>query len=534
MHNLLPNSRCMKSSPHELLFGQPPSTNMLYPFGADAIVHIPVVQQPHKLAPRGIACQLLKPLITTLGNVPTKRYFDNKNAAIDALPLTKDVTIPEHLGQALSGKFQDQWRATCKRELDQMLTQDVWEEVIKTDRMKTIGHCWVFNIKQQTNGDIEKFKAQLVVRDDQQRPGIDCTKTYAPNASLMSLRLVLAHAVCHRWTMASFDISGAYLHSPVKETVFVEPPTSFGRNSKEGSATQEGLVQHEAGRPVLVDLPIQYPDLDGFHRDGVAILDFKKQLCAEVEIKWHDIFTQIVGLECTVDEVLPTNTSSPDEAILDATPFRLVVGSLAYLVSGSRPDLAFAVNYLARHSMSPMVQHWGILDHVMGYLLKMQSHQLMLRPGNISLNQWSDAGWGGNLEHSQMGFMLKLGDAPILWASKWQGVVALSTCAAEYVALSDSTQHFVQAINQLTQLAESFNKEIFCDNQASVQVSIDNQLRKWMRYLHRALFFVNNTIRKYNIKVTWVPTGKMQADALTKLLSRPALQQALAFLCVDG
>ncbi|MBW0478741.1 hypothetical protein O181_018456 [Austropuccinia psidii MF-1] len=208
-----------------------------------------------------------------------------------------------------------------------------------------------------------------------------------------------------------------------------------------------------------------------------AISNFKQCLCAEVEIKWHDTITQIVGLECAIGEgevtiaqqwltniiieaypqtiiktdlPLPalsaSNSNSKDE-IMDATPFCSFVVLLAYLVSGSHPDLAFAVKYLAWHSMLPMVQHWGILDHVMGYLLKTRSHRLILRPNNISLNLWSNAGWGGDLERSQSGFMLKLGNAPILWTSKWQGVVALSTCAAEYIALSDSTQHFVQAIN---------------------------------------------------------------------------------------
>ncbi|MBW0529719.1 hypothetical protein O181_069434 [Austropuccinia psidii MF-1] len=398
MHNRLPNLQFLKLSPYERLFGRPPTINTLYPFGADAIVHIPAVQQPHKLAPGGIACRLLKPLMmetinitnskgslshivnrTSLGEVPKKRYFNNKNTAISALPLTKDVAIPEHLGQALLGKFCDHWRATCKHELDQMLAWNVWEEVFKTEGMKMIGHCWVFDIKKQANRSIEKFKAWLVARGDQQWPGIDCTKTYAPTASLISLRLVLAHAVCHHWALASFDVSA-----------------------------QKGLVRHEAGRSVLVDLPVGYPDSDGVRRNGAAILDFKQHLCAEVEIKWHDNMMQIMGLECTIGKgkvaiaqrgltssileaypqaiikndsplpILSTITLSPNDAVLDATPFCLVVGLLAYLVSGSHPDLAFAVNYLARHSMSPTAQHWGILDHVMGYLLKMQLHQLML------------------------------------------------------------------------------------------------------------------------------------------------------------
>ncbi|MBW0501224.1 hypothetical protein O181_040939 [Austropuccinia psidii MF-1] len=219
---------------------------------------------------------------------------------------------------------------------------------------------------------------------------------------------------------------------------------------------------------------------------------------------------------------------------LDPTPFRSVIGLLPYLVSGTRPDLAFGVNYLACHSIAPTTEHWELLDHVVGYLLKTRDWGLRLCPGNLSLNLWSDAGWGGNLERSQKGFIIKLGEAPILWASKRQSVVALSTCAAEYVGLSESTQHFVQAINQLTQLTGHFDKSIFCNNQAAVQVAINNKSRKRMRYLDHAFFFVNDTIRKHGIKVMWVKTVDIQADALTKRLSGPTIRHSLPFLGVSG
>ncbi|MBW0539461.1 hypothetical protein O181_079176 [Austropuccinia psidii MF-1] len=207
-----------------------------------------------------------------------------------------------------------------------------------------------------------------------------------------------------------------------------------------------------------------------------AVLDFKRLLCAEVDIKWHNTISQIF------------------------------IGSLAYLVSGSLPDLAFMVNYLALHSMTMTNAHWDILDHVVGYLFNTQDHWLIMWPGKVSLNLWS--------KHQ----------------SKRQGVVALSTCAVEYMALSDSTQHLVRAICQLTHITEGFNKTIFGDNQAVVQVLSDNLSRKQMTYLNCAFFFVNDTIGKHEIKVNWVPTAKMKADALTKHLSGPTLQQAIPFL----
>ncbi|MBW0481816.1 hypothetical protein O181_021531 [Austropuccinia psidii MF-1] len=183
-----------------------------------------------------------------------------------------------------------------------------------------------------------------------------------------------------------------------------------------------------------------------------------------------------------------------NEEILDPTPFWSVIGSLAYLVGGLRPDLAFAVNYLAHHSMGPTEAHWELLDHIIGYLLKTCNHGIHLFPGTLSLDLWSNAGWGGDLERSKTGFMIKLGNTPILWGSKPQSVVALSTCAAEYITLSDSTQHLVQEINQLAQLTDNFNKTIFCDNQGEVQVLIDNKSCKCMCYLDHTFFFVNDTI----------------------------------------
>ncbi|MBW0484405.1 hypothetical protein O181_024120 [Austropuccinia psidii MF-1] len=131
----------------------------LYPFGVDAIVHIPDVNQQHKLTSRGIKCKLLKPLMTggwllwetstntmvqlenvvfpqfqssratarpvakgfmahvvntmSLGKVPTESSFAEENQVIDSHILVKDVSIPKHMGQALSGPPRQNWKWAC-------------------------------------------------------------------------------------------------------------------------------------------------------------------------------------------------------------------------------------------------------------------------------------------------------------------------------------------------------------------------------------------------------------------------------------
>ncbi|MBW0461676.1 hypothetical protein O181_001391 [Austropuccinia psidii MF-1] len=499
----------------------------------------------------------------SLGQVPTELYFECEEKVINSLLLAKDISVLENLRQALGGPHQHHWEQACLDKLNQMKRRGVWQAINRTPAMRTIGHCWVFNTKLDEYGNIEKFKVQLL----------------------------LVTACLQRWKVCSFDVSGAYLYSLIEETVLMEPPTHFIPSLK-------GKVLHlqkalygmkQVGRcwwlhlsGILESLGFALCEVDlslyMFQKDKAIIViwihvddgviasnsptqieEFRKALCNNFEIKWSDNMKWIVGLEWAFGEgevtishtrltndiidayprkifqhecpllPIPKKTLDEQEAIMEATPFRSGIGSLAYLVSGSRPDLAFAVNYPTRHSTAPTRTHWTMLDHLMGYLLKTRGHAIVLCLRDCSINLW-----GGELEQSQSGFMLKLGDAPILWDSKRQTMVALSTCAAEYIALSDSTQHLVQAINQLTQMEQDFKKTILCDNQSAVQVLIHNLSRKRMQYLNRAFFFVNNVICKHKVVVKWATTQEIQADALTKQLSGQSLTQALQFLNVMG
>lgn len=56
-------------------------------------------------------------------------------------------------------------------------------------------------------------------------------------------------------------------------------------------------------------------------------------------------------------------TASSDEHANDQTKYLSLIGSLSYLAVGTRPDIAFTVNYLARFSAKPRVEHWTALKH---------------------------------------------------------------------------------------------------------------------------------------------------------------------------
>ncbi|MBW0552046.1 hypothetical protein O181_091761 [Austropuccinia psidii MF-1] len=259
----------------------------------------------------------------SLGEVPTEKYFESENQEIDSIVLPKDVSIPNHLGQALSGAHQDEWKAAFCTELDQMAARDVLEVLPKQPGMKAIGHGWVFDLKCNLDGTVGKFKACLVAHGDKKQPGIDCAKTYVPTASLMSLRLLLGTAVLKGWQVSSFDVSGTYLESPVDKwvLVLVEVPVR-----DPGSL---GFVATEAAQSLYIFcngvtiIPIWIHIDDGviMSNSQSTISNFKNSLCAELGIKWSDQMEQIVGLECVIGkgEVVMTQRHLT-EGILEAYP----------------------------------------------------------------------------------------------------------------------------------------------------------------------------------------------------------------------
>ncbi|MBW0555004.1 hypothetical protein O181_094719 [Austropuccinia psidii MF-1] len=91
---------------------------------------------------------------------------------------------------------------------------------------------------------------------------------------------------------------------------------------------------------------------------------------------------------------------------------------------------------LERLSSCPDKTHCLSLDH----LLRHHNKSLWYTQTSSEILLWVDASWGGEHARSTLGFVVKAFGNPIAWNSQRQTIVAMSTCAAEYVALSYATQ----------------------------------------------------------------------------------------------
>ncbi|KAG3086768.1 hypothetical protein PI125_g18851 [Phytophthora idaei] len=92
------------------------------------------------------------------------------------------------------------------------------------NEQRAIGTKWVFKIKRQADGSIEKYKARHVAKGFKQKYGIDYTDTFSPVVKYVTLRMVIALAEYYGWPLDQLDVVTAFLYGIMKELVFCAVP----------------------------------------------------------------------------------------------------------------------------------------------------------------------------------------------------------------------------------------------------------------------------------------------------------------------
>jgi hypothetical protein len=126
--------------------------------------------------------------------------------------------------------------------------------------------------------------------------------------------------------------------------------------------------------------------------------------------------------------------------------YRLFTGMLNYLACRTRPDLAAAVSILSQFNQHLGLTHWREVLHCWKYLQGTSNFGLILNPDEDGildrLNYYTDATWAEDQETciSQSGSLAFWKSCPILWNSKLQKNITMSSTESEMNALSDGEQ----------------------------------------------------------------------------------------------
>jgi len=223
-----------------------------------------------------------------------------------------------------------------------------------------------------------------------------------------------------------------------------------------------------------------------------------------------------------------------------------VVGMLLYLSSNSRPDIQYAVHQCARFTHSPKESHAEAVKRICRYLQGTRDKGLIFQPTkDMTLDCNSDADFAGlwNYEDDQdpvcvksrTGYVLTLAGCPLIWASKLQTEIALSTLESEYIALSSAIRELIPLRRVLQEVGKALNLEFtkpsiiqstcFEDNNGALGLALTPRLTPRTKHIGVKYHFFKSKIGEgKGIVIRRVDSAEQKADIFTKGLSQDTFE----------
>ncbi len=140
---------------------------------------------------------------------------------MDQTDVNADIEEPRTLREALDGPHSDMWMAAIETELATLNDLGAWLPMKRADvpSSKRILPCmFVFKIKRNKDGEIDKFKVRLTAKGNFQRPGLDFIDSSAPTAHAETFRTLLSVAAADHMVLKHVDIRAAFLQGELNES----------------------------------------------------------------------------------------------------------------------------------------------------------------------------------------------------------------------------------------------------------------------------------------------------------------------------
>jgi hypothetical protein len=141
-----------------------------------------------------------------------------------------DPTLYE---EAMRSAHSSKWLAAMEDEMKSMSANKVWDLEIIPTGAKTIDCKWVYKIKYDSQGNIERFKARLVAKDFTQRERIDYNETFSPVSCKDSFKIIMALVTYYDLELHQMDVKTAFLNGDLEKNVYMAQPKDFIAKGKE-------------------------------------------------------------------------------------------------------------------------------------------------------------------------------------------------------------------------------------------------------------------------------------------------------------
>lgn len=480
------------------------------------------------------------------------KYLEDYSAlALIAESFIEDV--PECFSDIENRDDKEEWHCAVKEELDSLKQNDTWTLTELPPGKKAIDNKWVFRIKRDEHGNVDRYKARLVVKGCSQRKGLDYDEVYAPVARLTTFRTLLSIVNKEDLYTTQMDVKNAFLHGHLQEEIYMKQPQGFVDDPKRVcklNKTLYGLKQAPRawnGRfdAFIKRLGFRQSDYDKclyirvngntntyllLYVDDIILASNSESALRIIKVALNKEFNMkdLGELRCflgikidrtkdglilnqttylknilkrfnmedckgskTPMEVKPCLEVDSSECIIELKPYRELIGCFLYVMLNTRPDLSAAVNYFSRFQSNATMVHWNGVKRILRYIQDTIDISLFYKKGKSeALVGYADSDWAGATDRkSTTGYILEVFGAAVCWVTKKQSTVALSSTEAEYVALASAAQEIIWLKNMLNDFG--------VDCSAPITIFEDNQscihlLSKWE---HRRLKHIDV---KYN------------------------------------
>jgi hypothetical protein len=378
------------------------------------------------------------------------------NAFIAALDSA--VPIPHDWQEA---KRCPKWRDAMLEEMEALDKNNTWVLTTLPPNKKIVGCKWVFTVKQNSEGKVERYKARLVAKGYSQTYGVDYGETFAPVAKMNTIRTLISIAANNKWKLFQMDVKNAFLHGDLEEEVYMEIPPGFGTQETEGKVCRlnkslYGLKQsprawfgrfskevrslgyrqsnadhtlfYKRRRDKITILVVYVDDIVITGDDVEEIKRLKKMLARSFEVKDLGHLHYFLGIEVVygaqgiylsqrkyvLDLLSDTGmlgcrpASTPIEQNhrslaesgdpVDKYQYQRLVGRLIYL-SYTRPDIAYAVSIVSRYMHDPRSSHLDAVNRILRYLKSCPGKGILFsNHGHLKVEGYTDADWAGCLD----------------------------------------------------------------------------------------------------------------------------------------
>ena len=222
--------------------------------------------------------------------------------------------------------------------------------------------------------------------------------------------------------------------------------------------------------------------------------------------------------------------------------YRSAVGMLNYLANSTRPELAMAVHQCARFNNNPMLSHERAITRICRYLLSSRNLGIVYKPDkSLGLQCFVDVDFAGgwtqvdsdNPENlmSRTGYVIMFAGCPILWCSKLQTEITLSTTEAEYEALSQAMREVIPLMEFMKELGKvlkintskpDFFCQVFEDNRSTITVAESKKFTPRTKHIALKYHHFRQYVTNKSIRIKAISTTEQIADIFTKPLDKDA------------